>query len=139
MNWATRAGCKVDRAACAWMIRRFIDPAAVFVFVHDPSEVPADATPFEIPGAELAHHDGACTFEVMIRRYGLQEPGLGAIAQIVHEADIGDERFAAPEAPGLKAIIYGIAAAGDDEHTLAASIPIFDGLLRIASSGGLSS
>jgi hypothetical protein len=138
MNWATRAGCKVDRAACAWLIRRFIDPAAVFLFVHDPSEVPADATPFEIPGAELAHHDGDCTFEVMIRRYELREPGLSAIAQIVHEADIGDERFAAPEAPGLKAIIYGIAAAGDDELTLAAATPIFDGLLRLAARNEVS-
>jgi hypothetical protein len=133
MRWATRAGCKVDRAACAWLIRRFIDPAAEFVFVHDPSEVPADATPFEIPGAELAHHDGDCTFEVMIGRYGLTEPGLWAIARIVHEADIGDERYAAPEALGLAAVILGIAAAGDDEHTLAAAGPIFDGLLRLAS------
>jgi hypothetical protein len=131
MRWATRAGCKVDRAACAWVIRRYIDTDAEFVFVRDPSEVPADATPFEIPGADLAHHDGDCTFEVMIRRYGLAEPGLGAIAQIVHEADIGDERYDAPEAAGLAAIILGLASAGDDEHTLAASAPIFDGLLRL--------
>jgi hypothetical protein len=139
MKWATRAGCKVDRAACAWLIRRFIDSAAVFVFVRDPSEVPADAIPFEIPGAELAHHNGECTFEVIIHRYDLHEPGLAAIAQVVHEADIGDERYAAPEAPGLKSIIYGIAAAGDDEHTLAASAPMFDGMLRLASGSGLSS
>ena len=138
MKWATRAGCKVDRAGCAWLIRRFIDSDAAFVFVRDPSEVPADATPFEIPGADLGHHDGECTFEVMISRYELREPGLAAIAQIVHEADIGDERYAAPEAPGLKAIIYGIAAAGDDEHTLAASVPIFDGLLRGAATGSAS-
>lgn len=131
MRWATRAGCKVDRAACAWLIRHGIDPDAEFLFVHDPSDVPADATPFEIPGVELAHHDGDCTFEVMLRRYDLTEPGLAAIGRIVHEADIGDERYAAPEAPGLAAIILGLASAGDDEHTLAASAPLFDGLLRL--------
>lgn len=134
MRWATRAGCKVDRAACAWLISRMIDPDATFVFVRDPAEVPADATPFEIPGAELAHHDGECTFEVMVRRYRLTEPGLARIAEIVHEADIDDERFAAPEAPGLAAVILGLASAGDDEHTLRASAPLFDGLLRLYSA-----
>jgi hypothetical protein len=134
MRWATRAGCKVDRAACAWLIRRFIDPDATFLFVLDPSHVPADATPFEIPGAELAHHDGECTFEVMVRRYSLTEPGLSRIAQIVHEADIGDEQFAAPEGHGLAAIIQGLASAGDDNHTLRSSEPLFDGLLRLYSA-----
>lgn len=133
MKWATRTGCKVDRAACAWLIRRFIDTDAEFVFVLDPSEVPADATAFEIPGADLAHHNGDCTFEVMLRRYELTDPALGMIARIVHEADIGDERYPAPEAPGLAAIILGLASAGDDGHTLAASQPIFDGLHRLYS------
>jgi hypothetical protein len=133
MRWATRAGCKVDRAACAWLIRRFIDADAEFVLVRDPSEVPADATPFEIPGADLSHHDGDCTFEVMLRRYELTDPALGTIGRIVHEADIGDERYPAPDAPGLAAIILGLASAGDDEHTLAASLPIFDGLHRLYS------
>lgn len=131
MKWATRAGCKVDRAACAWLIRRAIDPDAEFVFVRDPADVPADATPFEIPGADLAHHDGDCTFEVILRRYGLTDPGLARIGRIVHEADIGDERYEVPEAPGLAAIILGLASAGDDEFTLRASAPIFDGLLRL--------
>jgi hypothetical protein len=136
MNWATRAGCKVDRAACAWLICRFIDPEAAFVFVRDPSEVPVNATSFEIPGAALAHHDGRCTFEVMLAAYGLDDPALAVIGRIVHEADIGDEQFAAPEAPGLAAVILGLASAGDDEHTLAASMPIFDGLLRLERSRG---
>jgi hypothetical protein len=133
MKWATRTGCKVDRAACAWLIRRFIDTDAEFVFVRDPSEVPADSKAFEIPGADLAHHDGDCTFEVMLRRYELTDPALGPIARIVHEADIGDERYPAPEAPGLAAIILGLASAGNDVHTLAASLPIFDGLHRLYS------
>jgi hypothetical protein len=134
MRWATRAGCKVDRAACAWLIRRFIDTDAEFVFVRDPSEVPADSTAFDIPGADLSHHDGDCTFEVMLRRHELSEPALWTIARIVHEADIGDERYPAPEAPGLVAIILGLASAGDDEHTLRGSEPIFDGLLRLYSN-----
>ena len=133
MKWATRAGCKVDRAGCAWLIRRFVDPDAVFVFVSDPSDVPADATPFEIPGADLAHHDGDCTFEVLIRTFHLSEPGLEAVARIVHEADIGDERYDAPEAPGLAAILDGLAAGGDDASTLAISAPIFDALLRFSA------
>ena len=87
MKWATRAGCKIDRAACAWLVRRFIDTDAAFVFVRDRSEVPPDAIPFEIPGAQLAHHDGACTFEVMLRQYELTDPALWTIARIVHEAE----------------------------------------------------
>jgi hypothetical protein len=137
MRWATRAWCKVDRAACAWLIRRYVDPGAEFVFVRDPSEVPEDATPFEIPGADLSHHDGECTFEVIMRRYKLVDPGLAGIAQIVHEADVGDERYDAPEAPGLAAVILGLASAGDDEHTLAASAPIFDGLLRLRTGAAV--
>ena len=136
MKWATRAGCKIDRAACAWLINRFIDTDATFVFVRDRSEVPADATAFEIPGAQLGHHDGDCTFEVMLRRFELTEPALWTIARIVHEADIGDERYPAPEAPGLAAVVLGLASAGDDEHTLAASRPIFDGLLRLYARSG---
>jgi hypothetical protein len=134
VKWATRAGCKIDRAACAWLIRRFIDTDAQFVFVRDRSEVPPDATAFEIPGAQLAHHDGDCTFEVLLRRFELTDPALWTIARIVHEADIGDERYPAPEAPGLAAVILGLASSGDDEHTLAASRPIFDGLLQLYSS-----
>jgi hypothetical protein len=136
MKWATRAGCKIDRAACAWLISRFIDTDATFVFVRDRSEVPADATAFEIPGAQLGHHDGDCTFEVLLRRFELTEPALWTIARIVHEADIGDERYPAPEAPGLAAVVLGLASAGDDEHTLAASRPIFDGLLRLYARSG---
>lgn len=136
MKWATRTGMHVDRTACAWLIRRFIDPAATFVFVHDPADVPADATPFDIPGARLSHHDGGCTFEVLIRENRLAEPGLQALAEIVHEADIGDERFSAPEAPGLDAVIRGLGLIADDERLLSLTAPIFDGLLRFEAAKG---
>jgi hypothetical protein len=129
MKWATRAGIHVDRTACAWLIRRFIDPEAVFVFVHDPDEVPEDATPFDIRGAELSHRSGQCTFETMLTRYELDDPALGEIARIVHEADLEDERFDAPEARGLDVILRGLSMVADsDEQMLALSGPIYDGL-----------
>ena len=65
MRWATRAGCHIDRAASAWLIRRFVDAEAEFVFVDDPDDVPADATPFDMRGARLSHRNGDCTFETL--------------------------------------------------------------------------
>jgi hypothetical protein len=128
MRWATRAGVHIDRAACAWLIRRFIDQDAEFVFVSDPSEVPADATPFDMRGVELGHHGPRCSFETIVARYDLPDPVLARIGQIVHEADLDDGRFDAPEAPGLDAILRGLSMTGDDDATLAVSGPIFDGL-----------
>jgi hypothetical protein len=128
VRWATRANCHVDRAACAWLVRRFIDPAAEFVFVSDPDEVPAEAIPFDMRGAELSHHDGSCSFETFLDRYGLDDPALHAVARIVHEADVGDERYDAPEAAGLDAIVRGLAVGRDDEALLTASAVLFDAL-----------
>ena len=76
MRWATRSGPHVDRTACAWLIRRFVDSAATFVFVDDADEVPADATAFDMRGAELSHRDGGCSFETVLRRYELDDPAL---------------------------------------------------------------
>jgi hypothetical protein len=128
MKWATRAGVHIDRAGCAWLIRRFLDPDAVFLFVADPAEVPADATAFDMRGAELGHHGGDCSFETILRRHDLTDPVLWQIAQIVHEADLGDERFDAPAAAGLNVVLRGLSMTGSDEQTLAVSGPVFDGL-----------
>jgi hypothetical protein len=128
MRWATRAGVHIDRAACAWLIRRFLDPQAEFVFVDDPVAVPADATPFDMRGVELSHHGGDCTFETILRRYELTDPVLWRIAEAVHEADLDDGRFDAPEAAGLDRILRGLSLVGSDEDTLAASAPLFNGL-----------
>jgi hypothetical protein len=128
MMWATRAGVHIDRAACAWLIRRFLDPSAVFVFVDDPSDVPADATAFDIRGVELSHHGGDCTFETILRRHDIADPVLWRIAQIVHEADLDDQRYDAAEAPGLDVVLRGLSLTGSDERTLAVSGPVFDGL-----------
>ena len=88
MRWATRRGCHVDRAACAWLIGRFLDDDPEFLFVDDPDDVPDDATPFDIRDAELSHHGGECSFETFLRRYELADPILWEIAKIVHDADL---------------------------------------------------
>jgi hypothetical protein len=108
VRWATRTGPHVDRTACAWLIANFIDPDAVFVFVEDPDEVPVDATAFDMRGVELSHHGGECSFEGFLRRYELDDPVLWAIARIVHEADLEDDRDDAPEARGLDVLLRGL-------------------------------
>jgi hypothetical protein len=133
VRWATRAGIHIDRAACAWLIRRFIDPDAQFVFVTDPADVLADATGFDMRGVDLSHHtspDGGvdCSFETILRRYDLTDPVLWRLAQIVHEADLDDECYDAPEAPGLDVVLRGLSMLYDDERMLELTGPIFDGL-----------
>jgi hypothetical protein len=130
MRWATRAGVHVDRAACAWLIRRFIDPDAEFVFLGNPAEAPADATPFDMRGAALGHHQGRCSFETALASYGLDtDPALEEIGRIVHEADLADDRFDAPAAVGLDVLIRGLTlTSGSDDATLAITGRLFDGL-----------
>jgi hypothetical protein len=128
VRWATRAGIHVDRTASAWLIRRFVDPEAEFVFVADPDEVPEDAAPFDMRGAELSHSGGECTFEAILRRYELDDPALWEIAQIVHEADLEDERFDAPEARGLDVLVRGLSMVCSDEEMLALTGRLYDGL-----------
>jgi hypothetical protein len=128
MRWATRKHCHVDRAACAWLIQRFIDSEAEFVFVDDPIEVPEDATPFDMRGVELGHHEGGCSFESFLRCYEVADPVLWEIAKLVHEADLDDERFDAPEAPGLDVLLRGLSMTHEDEEVLALAAPLFDGL-----------
>jgi hypothetical protein len=127
MRWATRPGVHIDRAACAWLIRQHIDREASFVFVADPTDVPADATPFDMRGVELCHHGNHCGFETILHRYRLDDPVLWKLAQIVHEADPDDERFDAPEAAGLDVVLRGLCMTGDDERTLAVAGSIFEG------------
>jgi len=135
MRWATRAGVHIDRAACAWLLRRFIDPGASFVFVDDPAEVPADATAFDMRGAELGHHGGDCSFETVLRRYDLDDPVLWKLAEVVHEADLDDERFDAPEARGLDVMLRGLSMTLDDRQVLEVSGHLFDGLYEYHRRG----
>jgi len=128
VRWATRTGPHVDRTACAWLIRRSIDPQAEFVFVSDPDEVPTDATAFDMRGVELSHHGGECTFEALLRRYELEDPVLWAIARVVHEADLEDDRYDAPEARGLDGLLRGLSMVRSDHEVLELSAPLYDGL-----------
>jgi hypothetical protein len=128
MRWATRPGVHIDRAACAWLIRRQVDADAEFVFVADPAFVPDDATPFDMRGVDLGHHGADCTFETILRRYELADPVLWRIAEIVHEADLEDDRFDAPEAPGLDVVLRGLSMVCADDRVLELTGPMFDGL-----------
>ena len=131
MIWATRRGCHVDRTACAWLIRRFVDPNAEFVFVDDPDEVPPEATAFDIRGAELSNHDGDCSFETIVKRYELDDPALATLAALVHEADLGDERYDVPEAPGLDLAIRALGANRSDNELLGITDPLFDAIYEL--------
>ena len=128
MKWVTRAGVHIDRAGSAWLIRRFIDPDATFGFVTDPADVPADAIPFDMRGVDFSHHGDDCTFETLLRRHDLLDPVLWRIAAVVHEADLEDDRYDAPEAPGLDAVLRGLSMTQDDETVIALTGPLFDGL-----------
>ena len=131
MKWATRSGVHVDRAACAWLIRRSLDPKAEFVFVDDPADVPADATPFDMRGAALSHREGRCSFETFLVQYQLGDPVLAEIGRIVHEADLADERYDAPEAPGLDVLIRGLSLVLPHVEVLGVTRHLFDGLYTV--------
>jgi len=127
-TWATRSGVHIDRASSAWLIRRFVDAEAVFVFVATPEEVPTGAVAFDMRGVEFGHHGQDCTFETLLRRHDLLDPVLWRIAAIVHEADLEDDRYDAPEAPGLDVVLRGLSMVLDDDAVLDLTGPVFDGL-----------
>ena len=117
MKWVTWEHVGVDRMACAWLIRRFIDPDAAFVFVpvgHTP--LPYDAEPFDIPGVRLSHYRGHCTFQTMLRVYELADPTLQRIARMVDEADVVQEVALEPAAPGLDLICRGLRLTSPDDN-----------------------
>jgi hypothetical protein len=128
MKWVTRKNCHVDRTACAWLIRRFIDPDAEFVFVDDVDEIPDGAIGFDMRGVALTHINGYCSFETFLRVYGLDDDALWAIARIIHEADLDDERYDAPEAPGLDVLTRGLSLVNEDPRLLEITAPLYDGL-----------
>ena len=135
MKWITRENAKVDRVACPWLIRRFVDPGAEFLFVPA-SEVMAaadreGATPYDVPGVELGHVDGRCSFESILLEYGLTaDPALVALGRIVHAADVAADIDSAPEGRGLKAVAHGFALllGRDDARKLELETPVYDAL-----------
>jgi hypothetical protein len=138
MKWVTRARPKVDRVACPWLILRFVDPAAEFLYVP-PDEVAAvarreGATPFDVPGAELGHHGDECCFDAIVQKYGLDDPALQALARIVRGADT-DARELTPESRGLEAIAEGFRLVYADDHALlGAELPVYDALYAVCGA-----
>jgi hypothetical protein len=140
MKWITRANIKVDRVACPWLIRRFVDPQAEFLFV-DESELLAAAAlekaiPFDAPKlaeVKLNHRGSRCSFEAIIEDYNLQAPGLERLGLIVRAADVKGQEQVAPEGIGLRAVAQGFAAIGlSDEERLAKQFPVYDALYEYA-------
>jgi hypothetical protein len=134
MRFITRKNAAVDRIACPWLIRRFIDSDAQFLYV-DPQEVTRlardeDAVPFDVEGVELGHVGGRCSFESIVLKFGLDDPALGRLAAIVHGADVESDLRKAPEAAGLKALAMGFRKLyGErDLEKLEAQMPMYDAL-----------
>lgn len=134
MNWVTRKDAKVDRIACPWLIRRFVDQHAQFLFA------PADgvrsvaeregAIPFDVEGVELGHVGGRCSFESIMLKYHLTDPALRRLAKIVHGADIAAAVDTVPEAAGLRAIAHGFSVllADNDQEKIRLETPLYDAL-----------
>jgi hypothetical protein len=128
--WVTRQGVQVDRIASAWLIRRFIDPEARFKFVPAKGYQPEPGElRFDMFEAEFTHRGDHCTFEVLLDHAGLDDPGLRAIAEIVHDIDLKDGKFGREEAPGIRILISGIASATDDDNgRVERGMDVFDDL-----------
>jgi hypothetical protein len=126
--WATRQRVWVDRVASAWLIRRFIDPKARFLWLKTPQDCPADAIGFDFDGAAFTHTGHRVTFEVFVASFALQtDPALARLGVLVHALDVGG--VPVPEAAGFEAILTGVRASGvDDDQVLAAMIPVLDAL-----------
>ena len=133
MLWITRSHVHVDRVACPWLITRFIDSDAEFLFVprSEVARVAAEtgAIPYDVEGVELGHHEGRCSFESIILKYGLKEPGLLRLAKIVHGADVDEDLNSDPIAPGLEAIAAGFSLRfPEDMENLEHQFDVYDAL-----------
>ena len=133
MKWVTRSHVHVDRVACPWLISRFIDSQAEFIFTPksqvDRVVKETGAIAFDAPGVELGHKDGKCSFETIIEKYGLTEPGLLRMAKIIHGADIDDDIDSDAAAPGLEAIAVGYSLRfPEDAQNLSHQFEVYDAL-----------
>ena len=129
--WVTRPRPGVDRMASAWLIRRFIDPRARFDFAPDREALPEQAIPFDMFGVEFSHQGEGCTFETLCEDFGIQEPAVARVAAIVHDLDLKDARFGAPEGATVGSVIEGLQLAQSDDHELLTQgITLFDALYR---------
>lgn len=132
MKWITRENANVERVACPWLILRFIDADATFVFVSphtDPTTV--DGTPFDMPGMRLGHRDGKCSFESFLEEYGLDaDPALLLLGEIIHGADIPVDASFTAESWGLRAIAFGFAYKYglNDQQKITSQLEMYDAL-----------
>ena len=127
-TWLTRPHPQVDRVASAWLIKTHIDPQARFVFAADPKSFPA-AVPYDMAEVELTHQGDDCTFETLLKRFGLRDRALEKIAQMVHDADLHDGKFHAPAAEGLDRVFEGLARLGwSDDQVLEHGLACFNAL-----------
>jgi hypothetical protein len=140
MKWITRERPKIDRIACPWLIRRFVDPQAEFLYVP-PAQVKSearrlDAIPYDVPGVELTHEGPRCSFDAIVKKYALRDPALDRLAAIVRAADT-DTLANSPQAPGLLAISQGLSATIQDDHELlAVGMRIYEALYQWCRSPG---
>jgi len=129
--WITRPRPGVDRMASAWLIRRFIDRQARFGFAPDREAVPDHGVPFDMFGVEFSHQGGGCTFETLCSLFDITSPGLQRIAAIVHDLDLKDGRFGAPESSTVGAMIEGLQLGyHNDDELLEQGMTLFDSLYR---------
>jgi hypothetical protein len=129
-TWVTRGNLFVDRLACGWLIRRFVDKTAAFKFVADPHYVPkANEIRFDMFDGEYTHEGDRCTFEVMIQRLQIQDHALGPLAEVVHDIDLKDEKFGRNETDGINALLTGLVAAHpDDDLRMMEGFRLFENL-----------
>ena len=133
-TWLTRPRPAIDRVASAWLIRRFIDPKAVFVFANDPGKHPG-AIPYDMMGVEFTHHGEDCTFETLLKRFGLTDTALGKLGEMIHDADLDDGKFQTTEAIGLDRVFKGWAKLGlTDDEIFASGFSCFDALHALLKS-----
>src|SRR5262245_11995396 len=129
MKWVTWEGVGVDRMGCAWLIRKYIDPHAEFLFIPHDCSPPSGAEPFDIPGVAYSHHGGHCSFHAVLKQHGLTDPVLMRIARIIDEADTVQEVTVEPSAPGLDLICEGLRLIRpDDRMALERGAMIYDAL-----------
>jgi len=146
MKWVTREHVKVDRVACPWLIRKFVDPKAEFIFVGAERVLEVarreGGIPFDVQGAELGHRNGKCSFEAIVAKYKIRDAAVQMLAEIVHGADVREDLYHRPESAGLKAVAEGFGLLGlkNDHEVLDRESIVYDSLYaycktRVAEGG----
>ena len=129
--WVTREAVQIDRIASAWLIRRFIDAEATFAFAADPQSAPTGSVTFDMFGGEFTHRGRLCTFETLCAHFAIQDAAVARLAQIVHDLDLKDDQYGAPETPTVGATIHGLQlSCADDQQLLEQGIALFEALYR---------